>query len=353
MDETSDRIYYDMAADDVFDQADEWLISFKNHYASIDAAFLGIYADDPEIMTGVDPTKMSRKNKAYAEGLKSYRNRMNSNKNAWCEICMPSLAWAKKVFPDLSETDAMDALWQAILKSTRADQENPVEAWKEHQSALDKKIDRLNTSKFSALRYRNNLGTNLIVELPEKHIWFGGANTHAINDYKFVANMPTEEIFSLPKYNGVNGKIVSSYPLNYNGILIKDFWFEFKDGLVVNYGASENQATLTEILETDEGAKRLGEVALVPYDSPISNQGILFYDSLYDENASCHFALGEAYPFCIEGGEDMTEDELKENGANLSITHVDFMVGTEDLEIVGITRQGKEIPVFLKGNFVI
>ncbi len=165
--------------------------------------------------------------------------------------------------------------------------------------------------------------------------------------------MPTEEIFTLPKFSGVNGKLVSSYPLSYNGVLIKDFWFEFKDGLVVHYGASENLATLTELLNADEGAKRLGEVALVPYDSPISNQGILFYDPLFDENASCHFALGEAYPFCLEGGEDMGEDELKSNGANISNTHVDFMVGTKDLEIIGVTSDGKEIQVFFNGNFVI
>ncbi len=349
----SDRIYYDMASDEVFDKADEWLITFKNHYASIGAAFLGIYADDPEIMTGVDPSRMSRKSKAYAEGLKTYRKRMNSNKNAWCEICMPSLAWARKVFPDLSEEDAMEALWQAILKSTRADQENPIQAWNMHQLALDKKIDRLNIKKFTSLKYKNSLGTDLIVELPEKHLWFGGANTHATEGYKFVANMPTEEIFSLPKYDGVNGKVVSSYPLIYNGLLIKDFWFEFKEGIVVDYGASENQEVLREILETDEGAKRLGEVALVPYDSPISNQGILFYDSLYDENASCHFALGEAYPFCLEGGLDMSEDQLKSCGANISTCHVDFMIGTEDLEIIGITKDGEEVPVFLNGNFAI
>lgn len=353
MDEISERIYYDMAADDVFDQADEWLISFKNHYANIDAAFLSIYADDPEILEGVDPSKVSRKNKAYSKGLKSYRNRMSSNKNAWCEICMPSTAWAAKVFPELSEAEAMESLWQAILKSTRTDQDNPVEAWNEHQQSLEKKLDFLNSAKFTTLKYKNNIGTDLTVELPDKHIWSGCTNTHAVNGYKFIPNIPAEEIFTVPQYNGVNGRIVSSFPLNYNGVLIKDFWFEFKDGSVVDYGASENMATLTEILETDEGAKRLGEVALVPYDSPISSQGILFYDSLYDENASCHFALGEAYPFCIEGGGDMSEEELKSKGVNVSITHVDFMIGTEDLEIIGVTKDGKTIQIFLDGDFVI
>ncbi len=184
MDETSERIYYDMAADEVFDQPDEWLISFKNHYASIGAAFLGIYADDPEIMAGVDPAKISRNSRAYASGLKSFRNRMHSNKNAWCEICMPSPSWARKVFPDLPVNEAVEALWQAILKATRADQENPIEAWKEHQSAIDVKLHTLNTNKFSALKYKNSLGTDLIVELPDKHVWYGGANTHAIDGYK-------------------------------------------------------------------------------------------------------------------------------------------------------------------------
>lgn len=308
---------------------------------------MSIYADDPEIMNGVDPARMSRKNKANGKRLKDFRSRMSSNKkNAWCEVCMPSPAWARLVFPDKSEEEAMEALWQAILKSTRADHENPVEAWGRHQLELDKRIDYLNTSKFTALRYKNKLGTDLTVELPDKHIWAGCANTHAIKGYQFVPNIPGEEIFTAPKRDGVKGKIVVSYPLNYDGILIRDIWFEFKDGLVVDYGASENLATLTEILECDEGAKRLGEVALVPYDSPISNQGILFYDPLYDENASCHFALGEAYPFCLEGGGDMDEDELKANGANISMEHVDFMVGTEDLEIIGITSDGEEVQVF-------
>jgi aminopeptidase len=352
MDEISERIYFDRAADEVFDQADEWLITFKNHYANINASFLGIYADDSEIMSGVDSKKMSRNNKAYSKGLKTFRNRMNSNKNAWCEVCMPSVAWAKKAFPEQSEEEAMASLWLAILKSTRADQDDPIQAWKEHQLRQDAKIEELNTLKFTSLKYKNSLGTNLIVELPEKHIWRGCTNTHAIDAYKFIPNMPGEEIFTLPKKTGVNGRVVGSYPLVYDGVVIRDFWFEFEDGLVVDYGASENLSTLREILETDKGAKFLGEVALVPYDSPISNQGILFYDTLFDENASCHFALGQVYPFCIEGGEDMSEEELEESGVNTSMTHVDFMIGTDDLEIIGLTKEGEEVLVFSQGNFI-
>lgn len=350
-DEKSGRIFYDMASDEVFDEVKAWKVAFNNHYAEIDAAFLTILSDDPNIFEGVEPSKMSRMNKAYAEHLKPYRSKLMSNKVAWCLGSVPSESWAKKVFPELEVDKAMEALWDAIFKATRADLEDPVKAWEAHDGNLREKLNRLNDIRFEKLVYKNSIGTNVEVKLPETHLWYGGADTHVVKNYRFVANMPTEEVYTLPKRDGVNGKIVSSYPLVYNGVLIKDFWFEFKDGMVVDFGANENQNMLDEILAMDEGAKRLGEVALVPYDSPISNLGLLFYETLFDENASCHFALGEAYPICIEGGEDMSEEELIEKGANVSDTHIDFMVGTEDLDIVGITKDGKEVQVFKNGNF--
>lgn len=352
-DDASRKIYYEMASDETFDEPVEWSAQFKNHYADIDSAFLSISASDPEMMKGIDPSKFSRVAKANAELIKPYRKKLMSNKCAWCVASVPTEGWAKKVFPHMTAEKAMEALWQAILLSTRANLDNPVAAWKEHQKSLEEKMTILNETQFKYLKYKNSIGTDVTVELPDNHIWFGGSDDHAVKGYKFVANIPTEEIFSLPKATGVNGKIVSSYPLNRNGVLIKDFWFEFKDGLVVDYGAGENLDTLKELLNTDEGSKRLGEVALVPYNSPISNQGILFYNTLFDENASCHFAIGEAYPICIKNGEDMTEEELKNAGANTSITHVDFMVGTKDLEIIGLTKDGKEIQIFREGNFAI
>ncbi len=352
-DEKSDRIFYNMAAEDVFDQVDDWKVLRNIGLAEKDAAFLSILSDDPEIMKGVEPSRISRVNKAYAKPMKPYMSRMMSNRNAWCVTSMPSKAWAVKVYPDLPVEEAVEALWETILKATRADLEDPVAAWDEHQLNLNHKLDILNATQFRAFKYSNSLGTDLTVELPENHIWFGGADTHTDKGYKFVANIPTEEVFTMPHRSGVNGKVFASYPLVYNGVLIKDMWFEFKDGLVTNYGASENLETLKELLDTDEGAKRFGEMALVPYDSPISNQKILFYETLYDENAACHFALGEAYPICIEGGEDMSEEELKAHGANVSDTHVDFMVGTADLEIVGIKEDGTHIQIFADGNFAI
>lgn len=350
-DEQSDRLFYDMAADHVFDQVDEWKVLQRTDYAEKDAAFLSILSDDPEIMKGVDPSKLSRLSKAYAKPLKPYTSKMMSNRVAWCVVSMPTKAWASKVFPDLETEDAMEALWQAIIKSTRVDTEDPVAAWADHQAYLDSKLSVLNKAQFKAFNYSNLLGTNLRVELPDNHLWFGGADTHTDKGYKFVANMPTEEIFSAPKRDGVHGRVVASYPLVYNGVKIEDFWLEFKDGLVVDYGARKNQAILKELLNMDEGAKRLGEIALVPYDSPISNQKILFYETLFDENAACHFALGEAYPICVKDGETMTEDGLKAAGLNVSDVHVDFMVGTEDLTITGIHEDGREVPIFINGNY--
>lgn len=352
-DDISRRLFFEHAADDVFDQVDNWAVEFQNHYAEIDACYLHISAKDPEVMKGIDQSRISRVNKAYAGPTKAASQRIMSNKNAWCVASMPTEAWAKKVFPDLDTKDAMESLWQAIISSTRANEEDPVKAWENHQKNLDQKLNFLNSTKFKSLTYKNSLGTNVVVGLPEKHLWYGGADTHIPKGYKFIANMPTEEVFTLPDKDHVNGRIVSSYPLVRNGVLIKDLWIELKDGKIIDFGASENYEALKEMINNDKGSNRLGEVALVPYDSPISNQNILFYNTLFDENASCHFAIGEAYPICIQGGENMSEEELGQSGANVSDTHVDFMVGTDDLEIIGTTYDGKTIQIFKHGNFVI
>jgi len=350
IDEKSTKIRYNMASEEVFEEFPKWAVEFFNGYADKDAAFLSISASDPELMKDVDPKRIGKQNKASSTALEYYRTRMMSNKNVWCVASIPTEAWAKKVFPEVTTEEAVDKLWDAIFKSVRVDQEDPVQAWRDHQVRLDEKLTFLNGNAFKAVKYKNALGTDVIVELPKGHIWFGGGDP-APQGHIFVANMPTEEIFTMPKADGVNGKIVSSMPLNYNGNLIENFSFTFKDGIVVDYDAEKGKDILKELLDTDEGAKRLGEVALVPYDSPISNQKILFYNTLFDENASCHFALGKAYPTCIKGGEDMSKDELLKAGANDSLEHVDFMVGTEDLEIIGIKEDGTEVKIFENGNF--
>lgn len=350
VDELSDKIRFDMGKDEIFDEVHEWVVPYLEGYANKGAAFLRIAASDPELMKDVNPKRIARQNKAMSTALTTYRSRLMSNKNVWCVASIPTEAWAKKVFPELDTESAVEKLWNAIFKSVRVDEDDPVAAWSTHQSNLNKRLDFLNGHKFKSLTYKNSLGTDLVVELPQKHIWFGGGD-EAEDGYVFVANMPTEEVFTMPHAEGVNGRVVSSMPLNYNGNLIEGFSLTFKDGLVVDFSAESGYETLKELLETDEGAKRLGEVALVPYDSPISNQKILFYNTLFDENASCHFALGKAYPINVEGGNDMTTEELKAEGANDSLTHVDFMVGTEDLEITGVTHDGQEITVFKNGNF--
>lgn len=350
LDDRSTRITYDLAPEEIFDEFPAWNKAFFDDYAAQGAAFLSILADDPDLMKDVDPSRISRKAKARASALEAYRSAQMSNRHSWCVASVPTGAWARKVFPALPATEALEALWQAIFKSVRVDQDDPVGAWIQHQKALDVRLKFLNDAEFTALRYRNSIGTDLLVKLPEEHLWFGGGD-ECVKGYMFMANIPTEEVFTAPHHHGTNGRIVSSMPLNHNGNLIEDFWFSLKDGAVVDYGARQGLSTLKELLGTDEGARRLGEVALVPHDSPISNQGILFYNTLFDENASCHFALGKAYPTCVRGGTDMDKEHQAGVGLNDSLVHVDFMVGTADLSITGICKDGSEFPVFINGNF--
>ena len=348
IDEQTDKLRYKMADDRVFDEFPQWEVDALNNFAERDAAFLRISASDPELMKDVDPKKMSRQNKVRSKALESYMDRMMSDKNVWCVASIPTASWAKKVFPDAGD-EAVSKLWDAIFKAVRVDADDPVQAWRDHQASLKQRIDFLNGEKFHKLRYKNSIGTDLVVELPQGHIWAGGG-TQAPDGHDFIANMPTEEVFTLPNKDGVNGRVVSSIPLNYNGNLIENFSFKFEEGVVTEFTAEEGFDTLKEMLETDSGASRLGEVALVPFDSPISNQKILFYNTLFDENASCHFALGKAYPM-VEGVEDMSKEEMLAAGINDSLIHVDFMVGTSDMEIIGIKADGSEVAIFKDGNY--
>ena len=225
-----------------------------------------------------------------------------------------------------------------------------MERWQEHVAATAARCAKLNGYNFKSLHYTNSRGTDLTLELPENHVWMGGSEDTP-KGVPFVANIPTEEIFTAPRWDGVNGKVYASLPLAMSGNLVKDFWMEFRDGKIVDVHAEEGEGYLRDSISLDEGSAYLGEVALVPYDSPINNTGILFYSTLFDENASCHLAFGSAYPTCVKGGDGMSEEEQKKAGLNQSMNHVDFMIGTADLSIVGITHEGQEIPVFVNGNF--
>lgn len=350
-DEKLSKIRFLSAPDAVFDEFPAWRQKLYLDYAREGAAFVSIAASDPELLKDAEPGRVARAQKASGQALKEYRERLMSNRNPWCVVSVPTEGWATKVFPGKAADEAVEALWQAIFRTMRIeDGSDAVAAWQAHLAALEKRKDFLNRCRFKLLRYKNAEGTDFTVELPAGHIWLSGAE-YAEDGRPFVANMPTEEVFTLPKRSGANGTVVSAKPLNYNGNLIEDFTLTFKDGKVVKYSAKKGEAVLKKLLEADEGAPYLGEVALVPYDSPISNLKFLFYNTLFDENASCHLALGKAYPTCIEGGGEMSKEERAAAGVNESFVHEDFMIGTQDLAITGVTRDGKEVPVFVDGNF--
>lgn len=350
-DEVCSKITYLKAPDALFDTFPSYLKEFYLSYVRQDAAFLSISASDPENLKDVDPIRIQRYQRAFSAEVSEYRQRMMNNENVWCVASVPTPKWATKVFPNIPVESAMEKLWDAIFRAVRVDTPEPVKAWEAHKHALKKQMTILNDYNFKSLHYTNSLGTDLTIELPDGHIWLGGSD-FTPSGHEFIANMPTEEIFTAPLRTGVNGRVVSSMPLNVSGSLIEDFELTFKDGRVVDYKAKGGYENLKQLLETDEGSLYLGEVALVSYDSPISNMGILFYNTLFDENASCHLALGKAYPVCVKGGEHMDSATLLENGINDSITHEDFMVGTKDLSIIGTTHKGEKVEIFKNGSFV-
>jgi len=328
-----------------------WQLDARMYYVrEKGACVISIYADDPDLLRNIDADKAAAEHKAMRTMLKPYRRFMMGNNARWCVVSMPTAGWAKKVFPNLTADDAVEALQQAILKASRADGDDPVAAWAKHTAQMQARLEKMNDYRFSALHYTSSNGTDFTIGLADDHIRCGGIE-YDPQQTPFSANIPTEEIFTAPHRERADGIVQASKPLLYNGILIEDLSLTFKDGRVVDFSARANAGTLGHLLETDEGSRHLGEVALVPYDSPISNTGILFYNTLFDENAACHFALGEAYPTTI-GGEDRDEVTLQRKGLNTSLSHEDFMVGAADTAIDGITGSGERIAVFREGNFV-
>lgn len=344
------RMKYLMADDDVFDEIPEWMGLMYDTYMEEGAAKLIIYGSNPEMLAGVDPVRVQKWQQATGKRLERYSAAQMANKFQWCIGAYPTMAWAEKVFPGFKGDNAVSKLWDAIYSSVRVlGDGKAIERWSAFTSSMHHRIDILNSHAFKFLEYKNSLGTDLIVELPEGHYW-SGASEKTSDGIEFIANIPSEEIFTLPKRDGVNGTVYASKPLALSGNIIENFFMELKDGKIISYKAEKGEEFLKKALETDEGASFLGEVALVPYDSPISNSGILFYNTLFDENASCHLAFGEAYPM-IKGAGDLSKDEKKALGINQSYVHEDFMVGTKDLSIVGIKADGTRIQVFENGNF--
>lgn len=301
-------------------------------------------------MKGIDPVKIAAAKKSASIATREFSTRIMTNENPWSIISLPTKAWAMKVYPGISPEEAINKLWETIFSVVRVNEADPIAAWETHKNNLIAKMNYLNKKNFKTLHFTNNLGTDLYVDLAVNHIWCGGAESSSAG-IEFIANMPTEEIFTMPKRDGVHGKVVSSKPLNYGGALINNFALEFKDGKVVSFEAEEGYDALKGLVTTDEGAAHLGEVALVPFDSPISNSNTIFFNTLYDENASCHLAFGKAYNLTIKGGKTMSTEELMASGGNDSLVHVDFMIGTKDLNITGIAFDGTETPIFTDGNW--
>lgn len=350
MDDTVNRLKYLNAPASAFEKVPDWLSLQRNGIAQRGGVILSLDGDDPDGMAGVDPSRFTAWSRSVHRDCKAFYDGMDLGRNVWCIAGAATPRWAKKVFPSLSETEAVEKLWKAILSTARADGPDPAKAWQEHSAAFQKRVKLLNTKQFDALHYTAANGTDFTVGLNQNHVWAGGG-AETVDGTWFFPNMPTEEIFTSPHRDRAEGIVHSALPLNYNGGLIQDFWLRFEDGKAVDCGAAQGLELLKSILAVDEGATHLGEVALVPHASPIAQSGILFYSTLYDENAACHLALGKGFPECVEGGLEMDEETLKTHHINLSATHVDFMIGTADLSITGLLANGTQIPVFRDGNW--
>ncbi|WP_419871711.1 aminopeptidase [Candidatus Pristimantibacillus sp. PTI5] len=350
-DEELSLIKYKKAPDEAFSEYPMFRAKAWEDFVEQGAAFITIYSPNPDLLNDVDPNRVAAASKAASTALSGYRSSLMNHTNAWSLLSYATPGWAAKVFPESSPEDAVQKLWERIIDATRIGLEDPIGAWKEHNAKLLQMVDVLNNKRYKQLQYEAP-GTSLTVELPEGHIWLGGSKANAKGIF-FNPNMPTEEVFTMPNKDGVNGTVRSTKPLNYNGQVINGFSLTFKDGKVIEHSAEQGYEALTHLLNTDDGARHLGEVALVPHDSPISNSNVTFFNTLYDENASCHLALGQAYPVNLKGGTKMSPEELLAHGANRSLTHEDFMIGSPDMNIDGVTQDGKREPIFRNGNWAI
>ncbi len=327
-----------------------WLAEGFAQEAAEGAAFLSVVGSDPDLLADVPPERTAMAMNAAQEAMAAFREHIMASRVAWSIVSVPTAAWAKKVFPGLSEDRAIDQLWQAICKASRIEGADPVGNWKMHVAHLQQRADWLNSLEIDRLHYRAK-GTDLTIGLPPTHLWAAGGQANAAGT-QYVANIPTEEVFTLPDRLRVDGTVRSTKPLSHAGQVIEGIRLEFKDGRITSYAADRALDNLKELIETDDGSHYLGEVSLVPVDSPISQSGTLFYNTLFDENASCHLAIGRAYPFTLRDAQDVTSDEVfMGKGGNVSLTHVDFMVGAQDLDIDATTRGGKSIPIFRAGGW--
>lgn len=345
------RMDYEYQSAETLSDIGMWIHDREAERHAKGACYLSVISDAPGYLKGTDPEKRSAFQRAYAERMDDLQKYTMNNEGQWCVVGVPSEDWAAAVFPDLSREEAFRKLEEALFDVSRVRSgADPIEEWHEHDRELIAHAKALNRCQFESLHFTSSLGTDLTVGLVSDHIWVGGGGTTPKGVY-FDPNIPTEEIFCMPHREKVNGVVYASKPLAWNGTLIENFHLVFKDGRVTEVYAEKEEEALKQLVGFDEGSSHLGEVALVPYDSPVSRSGILFLNTLYDENAACHLALGSCYPENISGGLTMNDDELKAAGGNVSRQHVDFMFETSDLCADGIMSDGTAVPVFRNGNF--
>lgn len=349
-DDKMSLIRYKHGKDYVFDDFPQWKVDSLEAMYKDNYHHLFILASDPELLKDIDGEKIAKNQKSASRAMSPIMKYRMTGITKWNIIAMPSPSWAKSVFPQLEVEEAMKKLWDNVFAATRVNLKDPVQAWKEHDKNLKKYRDFLNEKQFEKLVYKGP-GTDLEVHLADGHFWMGGSK-ESQSGHPYVANIPTEEVFTTPHKLKVNGTLKATKPLSLNGKIVDNFGFTFKDGKVVDFYAEKGYDVLEKLFENDEGASYLGEIALVQDDSPISNTGILFNETLFDENASCHFAFGRAYAYAMRNGSNMTEEELTKRGSNFSLIHVDFMVGGPELNITAYEKDGTEVLLFKNGNWV-
>ena len=340
------------ANESVLEKPANWIPEFYKQYIDDKAAFLSLISANPKALEGIPTDRISLQSRNLNKVLSFYHTAIMNSSVTWCVASVPTVLWADLLGYEGSDEEKIDQLWATLLKLCRIEGIEPKDTYRHHMAKLRHRCEALNKLDLKSLRYTCENGTDLLLELPEGHIWLGGEESSKDGTI-FNANIPTEEVFSAPQYNGVNGVVHSTKPLIYHGNTISDFSFTFKEGKIVEYTAKEGYEVLKELVETDEGSHYLGEVALVDHFSPISQSNQIFYETLFDENASCHLAIGASYPTCLKNSDGLSEEELKERGLNHSLTHVDFMIGHERMNIKGYTRDGQAVDIMIDGRLQV
>ncbi len=350
-DEEMLRLRAQYAPRDSFGEYSDWQIDAVTKMIANGDALLSIAGANPDLLGGLDAEVVGMMQKTHLQKFSKVGEKITTNAINWCVVAAAGEAWARKVFPKLTPEKAQAKLWKEIFETTRIDQPDPIAAWKEHILKLKARANYLQAKQYSALHYSAR-GTDFTLGLPDGHKWIS-AQTTAQNGVAFTANMPTEEVFTLPDRNRADGVVAATFPLSYGGTLIEDFQVTFENGRVVKVNAKKGESALQKLVDTDEGSHRLGEVALVPASSPIAQRGHLFYNTLFDENASCHIAIGRAYRFTLVGGEELNDEEFMAQGGNVSLNHVDFMIGSPKMDIDGVKKDGAREPVMREGEWAI